>query len=165
MLLLLQPIRHNSKVFLKGRMQDQAERSNWLETRNQYHESAKKSLEINGNNCIPFKKIPKQSFPESHFLLNILWPWLLRGTYFFPLPVYFVYLAALSIQAIVLLMVSKAYLLIKPSRYCSNAVLQDLDEHSSQTLREAASQQREQSWTQQATMSRHVRTQKGNGWA
>lgn len=44
------------------------------------------------------------------------------------------YLAALSVQSIVLLMVSKAYLLIELSRYCSHAVLQDLDEHSPQTL-------------------------------
>lgn len=50
---------------------------------------------------------------------------------FFPLPVYFVYLAALSVQSIVLLMVSKAYLLIEPSCYCTHAVLQDLDELSS----------------------------------
>lgn len=109
--------------------------------------------------------LKKKSFPDSHFLLNILWPWLLQATYFFPLLVYFVYLTALSVQSIVFLMVSKAYLPIWPSRYRSHAVLQDLDELSSQTLREAASQQQEQSWTQQATVSRHVRTQKGDRWA
>jgi len=79
---------------------------------------------------------------------------------FFP-SVCLAYLAALSVQAIVLLRVSNAYLLISPNWL---AALWDLDELLSQTQQEAANQQ-QQSCTQQAAMSKHIRTQKGNGWA
>jgi len=80
------------------------------------------------------------SFPPEHFVTAIV-----TSNLFFSLPVYFVYLTALSVQSIVLLMVSSAYLLISPSHCRSHAVLQDLDERSSESLREAASQQQEQS--------------------
>lgn len=91
---------------------------------------APKSPRNQGKQLHSFRKkiLSRLSFPSEHFVTVIV-----TSNLFFSLPVYFVYLTALSVQSIVLPLISKAYLLISPSRYRSHAVLQELDERSSQT--------------------------------
>lgn len=105
------------------------------------------------------KKIIIQNLISSWTFCN--WDCYKQPTFFFSPSVCLAYLAALSVQAIVLLRANNAYLQISPNWL---AALWDLDELLSQTQQEAANQQ-QQSCTQRAAMSKHVRKQKGNGWA
>lgn len=69
-----------------------------------------KQLQYLKKNIIIIKKI-RISFPPEHFVTVIV----TSNLFFFPLRVCLVYLTAPSVQAIVLLVVSNAYLLISPN--------------------------------------------------
>lgn len=164
MLLLFQPIRHDSKAFLKGRIQDQAARSNWLETRDS-STKAPKSPRNQWKQLHSFKKnktpiFSRISFPPEHFVTVIV-----TRNLFFSSPCLF---CVFSSTERTVHCFANGQQSLSPDRgqpllltCCSARLGWALLSNPA----EAASQQREHGWTQQATMSRHVRTQKGNGWA